>query len=282
MASLTLIKAQDLPRLISTEICHCIDTIESMDSLETKLERCFPQSVDNVFELLDEETQELYSDESSLENVIDEVYKKLLSYTPKIKTFVLQHYKSYFYRMSNSGEAVNFYEADNSAFEKKDYKNAARQYLKATKSDPKWVFPLDNLGLTYRMMGKNKKAVKYYARSLEIYPEGSYALQNQAVAYTFLGNFDKAQENYNTLIHYYPENPEGYFGIARVYILKKDYENALDYAFSSHMMYISLQSEYVKDSQEILSLIYEKLREQGKESIFLEKAKEYGINIIQN
>jgi len=279
---LSIIQAQDLPRLISTEICHCIDTIENMDSLEAKLDRCFPQSVENVFELLDEETQELYSDDAAIEKVIDQVYQKLLSYCPKIRKFILSDKEREFYRMSDSRKAKDFFLAGNKALDSGDYKTAAKQFLKAIKADPGWVYPYDYIGLTYRNMGKYEKAIKYYNKSLEIYPEGAFALQNQAVAYTFLNDFKKAQTNYDYMIYLYPDNPVGYFGIAQVSFMKGDYEKAIDYAIFSYKIYLSQNSECIKDSEKLLSEIYEKLKEQGKESHFFEKAKEFGINIIQN
>lgn len=273
---------QYLVKIISVEICNCIDSIENMDSLEAKLDRCFPQSVDAVFELLDEDTQELYSDEAAMEKVIDDVYEKLLSYCPKIKTFILEDKKRQFYRLSDSEKAVNYYKAGAEALESDNYKSAIKNFLKAIKADPVWVYPYDDLGLVYRLAGKYKKAVKYYDKSLNIYPEGSFALQNQAVAYEYLGLYDRAQENFNMLIYFYPGNPEGFFGTARVFFLKKEYENALDYAFFSHKMYLAAESEYIRDSRELISLIYDKLREQAKETLFFEKAKQFGINIIQN
>jgi len=273
------VSGQDVVRLISVEICHCIDTIENMDSLEAKLDRCFPDAIDAVIGLLDENMQELFYDEATLDKTIDEVYEKFLSYCPKVRKFILEDKEKSFYKMSNSQKAREFFEAGNKAFNSKDYKTAVKLYLKAIKLDRQWVLPLDNLGLTYRTTGNYKKAVKYYDKSLSLYPEGRIALQNQAIAYTYLNDFLHAMNNYDQLLYLYPENPEGYFGTALISFMIKDYERALDFALYSHKMYVSSQSENSKDSEKLISMIYEKMKEQGKDSIFFEKAKQSGVNI---
>jgi len=279
---LNFLQAQDLPRLISTEICHCIDTIENMDSLDAKLDRCFPDAIDAVIGLLDENMQELFYDEGNLNKIMDEVYEKFLSYCPKVRKFILEDKERNFYKMSDSPEAREYFEAGNKAFDSKDYKTAIKFFLKAIKADTQWVLPYDNLGLTYRTTGNYQKAIKYYGKSLQKYPEGRIALQNQAVAYTYLNDFLHAMNNYDQLIHLYPENPEGYFGTALISFMIKDYERALEFALYSHKMYVSSGSENKKDSESLISAIFEKMKEQGKDSVFYEKAKQFGINIIQN
>ncbi len=275
------VQSQDLVRLIAVEICNCVDTIENMDSLEAKIDRCFPESFETVMNLLDEEIQERL-DEAKLEEIIDGVYNNLLNYCPKIKIFILNEKEKTYYKMSDSEKAKEYYFSGNKAFEAGDYKTAQKQYQKAIKEDPGWVLPYDNLGLTYRKSDKYKKAVKCFEKSLKIFPEGWIALQNQAAAYTFLNNYIYAMNNYDMLINLYPDNPEGYFGMARILVLIKDYENALVYAFRSHKMYLENKSEHSKDSEQLLSMIYERLKEQNKESMFFDKAKQFGVNIILN
>jgi hypothetical protein len=42
-------------------------------------------------------------------------------------------------------------------------------------------------------------------------------------------------------------------------------------------MYLSRESDYAKDTEKLISLIYDKLKEQNKLDIFNEKAKKHGI-----
>jgi tetratricopeptide (TPR) repeat protein len=272
---------QDLVKRIALQICSCIDTIENMDSLEAKLNRCVPESISAIWGNEDEDEENIFFDSDTVQKTMDEVISQLAYYCPKIKDFILADKEKQFYKNSGSASANEFYIAGNKAFKTEDYKTSEKQYLKAIKSDPGWVYPYDNLGLTYRNLKDYKKAVKYYNKSLGIYPEGSFALQNQAVAFTYLKDYVSALENYDKLMNLYPDNPEGFFGAAKIYLVTEDYENALDYAFYTHKMYAAQESDYVKDTERLIALIHDKMKEQNKLDIFIEKAKNQGITINQ-
>ncbi len=274
---------QDLVERICVEICSCIDTIENIDSLQSKLDRCVPESMDAVWNSMDDgnEDQYVFMDDT-IRKTVDAVVSKLAYYCPKIKEFLLENMEAQYYRMSESEAANELYLAGNKSFESGDFRSAEKKYLKAIKADPGWVYPYDNLGLTYRNAGQYKKAVKYYEMSLEIYPQGSFALQNQAVAYTYLNDNEQALQNYNSMINLYPDNPEGFFGTAKVHYLNEDYEVALDFALYSHKLYQSLDSEYVKDTEKLISQIYGKMKELNMLDIFNEKVKQYGVSIDVN
>jgi len=278
---LVVVSGQDLVERISLEICSCIDTIENMDSLESKLDRCIPESLALVWESEAPGDQDYLTTADTIKNTLDAVVGKLTFYCPKIREFILVDKEARYYRMSDSDLANELYLAGNKAFESDNLKAAAKKYAKAIKADKGWVYPYDNLALTCRNLGKYKKAVKYYDKSLEIYPEGSFALQNQAVAFTYINENMNALSNYNSLINLYPDNPEGYFGTAKVLFIIEEYEKALDYAFVTHKMYVSRGSDYVKDTEKLISSIHEKMKEQNKLDLFIEKAKAHGITINQ-
>jgi tetratricopeptide (TPR) repeat protein len=275
------VSAQDLVEKISIQICNCIDTIENMDSLSARFDRCANESISRVWDLDSdsEEDQEFTVTDDSIRNTMDSVMAKIAYYCPKIREFILADKEARFYKMSDSAAANKFYLAGNEAFKSRDFKAAEDQFLKAIDADPKWVYAYDNLALTYRNLEQYKKAIKYYDKSLEIYPEGSFAILNQAVAFTCLKDNKNALKNYERLINLYPGNPEGYYGAAKVYILNEDYENALDYVFYCHKLYLSLHSDYVKDTERLASMIYNKMKEQNKLDIFNQKAKAYGITV---
>jgi tetratricopeptide (TPR) repeat protein len=275
------VSSQDLVKRISLQICNCIDTIENRDSLQVKLDRCASESISLVWDSDAEDDQDYSVSDDSITTTMDSVMDKLTYYCPKIKEFILADKESQYYKMSDSEIANKFYLAGNEALKTNDFKTAEKQYLKAIKADPKWVYPYDNLALTFRKLDQYKKAIKYYSKSLEIYPEGSFALQNQAVSYTYLKDYKNALKNYDRLINLYPNNPEGFFGTAKLLFLNEDYENALDYAFYTHEMYLSQESDYAKDTEKLISLIHDKMKEQNKLDIFNEKAKKHGITINQ-
>lgn len=268
---------QDLVESMANQICDCIGKVESMDSLEKRFDRCIDESITIFFNSDDDDEMEHFSQSDSISNTLDAVVAKFTQYCPGIKELILSEKESKYYKMSASDEARKFYDAGTKAFKSNDYKTAEKQYLKAIKADPGFVFAYDNLGLTYRNLKDYKKALYYYGKSLDLFPEGSMALQNQAVVWLLLNDTEKALNNYYKLINLYPDNPEGYFGMAKTLYMQGEYDTALDYAFYSYKMYAASKSEYIKDSQNLISLIHDKLKEQNKLDIFDRKAKDFGL-----
>lgn len=270
---------QNLIELISNRICDCIDTIENMDSLEVKLDRCINESVTVFWNSDDDEQLEHFANSDTIQNTIDSVMTGFVHRCPKVMAFLLAEKERKFYKISGSGAANEYHEAGIKALDSNDYQAAEKQFLKAIKEDRNFVYAYDNLGLTYRHLKDYKNSVRYYTKSLEIFPEGRFALQNQAVAFLELKDNLNALKNYFILISLYPDNPEGYFGSARVQYLNEDYENALDYAFYAYKLHLFQQSDNVKDIEELILLIRDKMKEQNKLDSFNKKAKEYGIPV---
>ena len=270
---------QDLIELISNRICNCIDTIENIGSLETKLDSCINESVTVFWNSDDDEQLEHFASSDTIQNTIDSVMTGFVQRCPKVMAFLLAEKEEKFYKLSGSGVANQYYNDGNQSFTSSDFKTAEKQFLKAIKEDRKFVYAYDNLGLTYRHLKDYKNSVRYYAKSLEIFPEGRNALQNQAVVFLELKDNLNALKNYFILISLYPDNPEGYFGSARVQYNNEDYENALEYAFYAYKLYLFQQSDNVKDIEELILLIRDKMKEQNKLDNFSKKAKEYGIPV---
>jgi len=276
---LSVSSAQDFGQKVAQEICNCIGAIETIDSLEVKLDSCAYAALESVFDNASEELQELYSTDEAVDEVMKKAMEILLSECPDLRKLIIAERKKLYYTPSDSDAANSYYLNGNKAYGEKDYKGAIKLYAKALRKDPDFIFALDNTGLAYRQLEENKKAVKYYLKSLEIYPEGSFALQNLGVAYTFLNQLPEAMDCYEKLAWFYPEDPEGYFGIGKVYILAEEYEKAIDYIFIAHKIYTYSSSEYAKETEKIALKIYDKLKEQNKLELFKEKADEYGITI---
>jgi len=277
LTSVQSVSSQDLIELISEHICNCMDTIENIDSLQSKFDRCLDETVTVFWNTDDDDQMEHFANSDTVSRTIDAVMGKFMLYCPEVKQFILREKEALYYKLSDSEAANNYYDLGNNALEANDLKTAEKEFLKAIKADPGFVYAYDNLGLTYRKMEEYKKSVDYYGKSLEIFPEGSFALQNQAVAFTYLKNNMNALKNYITLINLYPDNPEGYFGSARVHYLNGDYENALDFALYAYEMYVSLKSEYIKDIEMLISQIHDRMKEQNKLDIFNSKAARHGI-----
>jgi len=272
------LSAQDIPQKVAIEICNCVDTIENIDSLEAKVDRCSQQGLATVIEASSDEVQEIYSSEDAVEETITKAMQTLITVCLKIRKYIIKDRRDKFYTRSSSSEANKFYDDGNDLFGKEDYKGALKRYTMALKKDPVYIYALDNTGLTYRKLGDIKKAIKCYKKSLDLYPEGSFALQNLAYAYSALNDFQNALVCYQKMAFFYPDDPEGYFGIGKLYVSTGQYETAMDYVFTAHRIYIATKSDYVNDSEKLISVIYNKLREQNKLDVFNQKAREFGIN----
>jgi tetratricopeptide (TPR) repeat protein len=277
--SATIINAQEIAQKVAVEICSCVDTIENMDSLDAKVNRCAQDALETVLDASSEEVQETYSSDDAVEEAINKAMENLLTVCPKIRKFIIEARTEQFYKRSGSEEANKFYDDANNLYDKQDYKGALKLYSKALKKDPAYVFVLDNMGLTYRKLGDKKNAIKCYSKSLEIYPEGNVALQNLAYVYSITSDMQNALSTYQKLTFFHPEDPEGYFGIGKLYVAAGEYETAMDYVFTAHRIYSVNKSDYAKDSEQLIAVIYNKLKEQNKLDAFNQKAKEYGINL---
>jgi tetratricopeptide (TPR) repeat protein len=275
----SIASAQDIAKRVAYEICNCVDTIENIDSLDAKLDRCAPLALENVLENSTEELQEAYSSDEAYEETLKNAFEVLLSECPKIRNFIIAERRENFYRLSESENANRFYEAGNAQLEKEDFKGALKSYTKALKKDPEFIYAIDNKALAYRRSGDTKNAVKYYLKSLEIYPEGNFALQNLASAYTNMKNYSGALENYDRLAYYYPTDPEGYYGLGKVLVLMEDYEQAIDYVFIAHKIYSVQGSEFSKDTHALALDIFNYLKGKNKLDLFYQKADEYGIEV---
>ena len=270
---------QDLIELISNRICNCIDTIENIDSLEVRLDRCINESVAVFWNSDDDEQMEHFATSDTIQNTIDSVMLGFVQRCPKVMAFLLGEKEEKFYKLSGSGVANQYYNDGNQSFNSNDYKSAEKHYLKAIREDRDFVYAYDNLGLTYNHLKDYKNSVRYFTKSLEIFPEGRFALQNQADVFLELKDNLNALKNYFILISLYPDNPEGYFGSARAQYNNEDYENALEYAFYAYKLCLFQQSENVKDIEELILLIRDKMNEQNNLDSFNKKAKAYGIPI---
>jgi tetratricopeptide (TPR) repeat protein len=132
------------------------------------------------------------------------------------------------FSMSKNEKALEQYSKGETFLEKEDYKEALSWFEKAVKTDPKFAFAWDNIGICNRRFGNLDEALNAYQRSLAMDPVGKTPLHNIPVVYEFKKEYDKAIEAYIRLSKIYPDDPEAYYGTGRMYEMKNDYEKALD------------------------------------------------------
>ena len=153
---------------------------------------------------------------------------------------------------------------------------AIKYYLKAINIDPKFVQAYDNIGKIYRMLEEYDLSIQYYKKSIKIFPSGTVARGNLAVVYNLLNQFEDAINEYKILIDIQPNDPEGYYGIAEIYLTQEvdELELALINAKKALELYKKTPPNYIGDSYAQIGLIYYYLGNMEKAKIYIQIAKE--------
>lgn len=195
------------------------------------------------------------------------------------RTAELDEKKDLHYSYSKNEDATNSYKIGKDFMEDGKFKLAIEGFEMALKKDEKFVLALDDMAASHRKLENFDKAIKYYKKSLAIYPEGDFALMNMGVIYNLKKDYKTSNEFYKKLIGFYPRSAEGYYGLGRNYAFLDEDENALINIINAHKIYVEEKSDYVKDSQQMLEVIFQMMKKKGKEKDFVRIASENGINV---
>jgi tetratricopeptide (TPR) repeat protein len=181
--------------------------------------------------------------------------------------------------VSEDPEAIKQYNAGIKYFVKEEYSSALPYFKKAVEADSKFVFAWDDLAICYRRTGLLDKALETYNKSLQIFPKGKTPLQNIPVIYELQKDYDKALVAYKNMLRYYPDDVETYYGIGRILIsYTNDLEQGLDNMCKAFNLYTKMKSPYRVDAEKNISVVYAKMKEQGKEELFYKILKDNNIS----
>jgi len=257
--------------------CGCLDSLKALP-FKTRSDSCFSKSIAQA--LL--ESKGFPSTVDFMKSFITDVKKAVYANCPDFRqTYNEEEYKN-FESLSSNEKANELYRSGNKLLTAEKYDEAIPFFEKALKADSKFLFAADNLAICYRKKKDYNTALKYYQQSLEIFPAANLALLNAAVVYTLNNNDDEALKHYAKLKYYYPKDPEGYFGVAKMSILAGKYEDALDNAFTAHLLYVDAKSPYINDSNTLVTYIYKQMKEKNMLELFNSKAKQYNITVNNN
>jgi tetratricopeptide (TPR) repeat protein len=185
--------------------------------------------------------------------------------------------------VSKNESAMAAYNRGVEAMEKEQNKDAADYFATAVSLDSMFAFAWDNLGLSYRKLGKYDEALAAYKKSLSIDPKGKLPLQNIPVVYEYKKDYDKALEAYLSIHDIYPDDPEAWYGSGRIYIYyKEDFEKALDNMCKAYNIYTKTNSPYRVDAEKQINYIYSKMKAAGNEKLFNKILKENHISTGSN
>ncbi len=147
-----------------------------------------------------------------------------------------------------------------------EWDKAKMLYERAIEADPGYCDAMDNLGLMLRQQGDLQGAVEWYLRSIEIAPHNTIARRNLAVAYGYQGKTDLAANQYKQIIAIDPGNPEGYFGLAGIFLDQERYAEAVPYYEEAARLYESSGSFWAHDAYHGLGIAMAEL-DQCKEAV---------------
>ena len=270
---------QSLVEKIALDACQSLDSIESYKTLQDSIQGKVASAMANTLMGRTSEEKKRLATVEGIRGTIKEVYEILPSYCYNIRRLMLKEKKKNFYKISDNSSANEHFQKGNILMESGSYKNSIKEFKRAIKLDQNFVYAIDHLAIAYRRLEDFKTAIKYYKQSLDLFPEGEVALLNIAVSYLALEKDDDSLKYYELLKFYYRDDPEGYFGTAKILLIKEDYENALDNLFVAHRIYTETNSKYLEDSEKLMNMMFSKLKEINKEELIEKKAKEHNISI---
>jgi tetratricopeptide (TPR) repeat protein len=263
---------------IAQNACECIET-----STISKADSCMTSSMAKVVMANNgSEKTKFVGTVEGMRQAIKDSYKMVQDNCESFRSQIITKRKEVYYKESDNKDANFHYKKGNQKLQNGAFKDASKDYKKAIKLDPNFVFALDNIAVCYRNMESFDKAAEYYNKSLDIFPEGNIALQNIAAVYGFMNDSKLAIKYYNTLISLYPNDPEGYFGVAKESLISGDLELASEYGLIAYILYKNSNSEHFADGEKLVTLIYNKLKEINQIDIFKQHAKELNIDIEIN
>ena len=109
-------------------------------------------------------------------------------------------------------------------------KTEAAEYLAAledaVKQDPRNFLALDDIGAFYSNAYEFDKSEGYYKKSIAVNKNNPFPYIRLYEDYKEDENYDAAAKIVKSLITNIPEHPEGYYSLANLYYLAKDYKNS--------------------------------------------------------
>lgn len=268
-------KNEEISNCITSAIMSYQIANEIMEGLTTKVDSITKKKIvyENDSIVLDSDKTIIVDPRANY----DAIEQNLLERCPALREVLETNNVVSDVSMSDKKKAKELYKTAEGYYIAKDFKNAKIYYKKAVRKDRNFAFAWDMLGLSQRNLGEFEDAIKSYEKSLKIDPSGKVPLQNIGVAYEYLKNYPKAISSYKSYIQKYPEDPEGFYGVGRMYLLNGDSANGADAMMQAYLLYKEIDSPYVNDAVNVLSEIYAQMKADNQLEDFNKLAKKYNI-----
>lgn len=273
------LQAQSLAEKIAKNASERLSKIENYAMLQDSIQPVITAAMVNAMTTATPEEKELLGTVDGIKSTMEEACQLLPAYCSNIRRFIIEDKVMRFYKMSENEQANLHYKRGTAFMENDELPQAISEFKSALEYDPQFVYALDHLALCYRRQKDYESAIACNKKSLAIFPEGDVALLNMAATYSYMMDIAHAARYYDQLKFFYPDNPEGYFGLARMLFMAEEYDKALDNMFVAHGMYKEVNSHYLKDSEQLMQIMFSKLKELNKTDLMEQKAREHNLTL---
>jgi tetratricopeptide (TPR) repeat protein len=183
------------------------------------------------------------------------------------------------YDFSSDSIAVYFYNQGYTAFTANDFQTSISSYKKSIIQDPDFIEAIDNLALSYRQLNQLDSAKKYYLLSIEKYPKGELAYQNLGTVYLIEKDYQNALYRFHQLSEINPSNSEAYFGSTKAYLSISQYEQALATGLKCEELYKAESNPYLIDIQYFIGITYYYKNDKSMSKTYLQFALNGGVDV---
>lgn len=110
---------------------------------------------------------------------------------------------------------------------KKDYKNAIKDYTEAIRSKPDYAIAYGNRGWSYLRLGLDEKAIMDLSEAIRLKSDNPDFYFNRGDAYSYLNQYENAISDYTEGIRLKPDHAAACAALGYAYLRLKQYERAI-------------------------------------------------------
>ncbi len=268
----------DKIEIISNRACDCISQIDLEDESKNKaINNCIAEAIVTTLK-----TDNNDSDIQIDKNGYSKIEKYLVENCKALNQVSFTENKKFEHATSNNVLAQLAYDDGLDYMDENNHFNAINKFKKAIEIDPNFAFAWDNLGISYRNTNQYEKAIGAYEKSLEINPKGKMPLINIAVTYNLKKEYKEAVKYYQKYTSLYPDDPEGYYGLGLILYTNNEKEKGLDNMMHAYTIYTNQKSPYRADAAGKIGYMYNDLKKEGKQDVFIRIAEKYNLKFEIN
>lgn len=270
--------AQDLEYNIAVNSCECLSDVKG-ELDEDIVSACVSTSFAAELGTMSTEEAELFGTVEGITATFMKVYEILQVICFEDGEQAYLHMEAQYYLDSEIELANTYYYQTLDMIEEGKLDLAIEGLEMAVSLDSMFVLAYDNLGVCYRQSDDLDNAILNYKKSLKVFPLSKMILQNIALAYAFKEDYGNSNKYYNRLIDVHPNYAEGYYGIGKNYAIVGEYGIGITNICTAHKIYVAEDSNFQDDTEQLLGIVYEIMKEEGKEKLFKKTLKKNKVKI---